>query len=378
MAEENDSSQEKTEDPTARKLDKAREDGQVARSRELTTTILLVTGTLALLASGEFLGQRIMAVFSHSMVLDRQTVFDPILMLTHLGMAIREAAIGLVPLFLALMVAAFVGPIALGGWLVSSKALMPQLNRMSLLAGLKRMFSMKSLVELLKALAKVVVILLLAIMLLRALRPELLGLANEAIEPAIGHAMWLAILSAVVLSVSTALIAAVDVPFQIWDHNRKLKMSMQDIKDEYKDTEGKPEVKSRIRQLQREMSERRMMAAVPEADVVITNPTHYAVALKYDPASMSTPVVVAKGADMIALKIREIAKAHEVEIVSAPALARSIFHTTELDEEVPAGLYVAVAQVLAYIFQLRTYRRGRGRRPDLPAELPIPPDMRYD
>lgn len=378
MAEENDSSQEKTEDPTPRKLEKAREDGQVARSRELTTTIMLVTGTLALLASGEFLAKRIMAVFSHSMVLDRQTIFDPILMLSHLGIALREALIGLAPLFAALMVAAFVGPIALGGWLVSSKALMPQLNRMSLLAGLKRMFSVKSLVELLKALAKVVVILALAIMLLRALRPELLGLSSEALEPAIGHTMWLAILSAIVLSLSTALIAAVDVPFQIWDHTRKLKMSMQDIKDEYKDTEGKPEVKSRIRQLQREMSERRMMAAVPEADVVITNPTHYAVALKYDPATMSTPILVAKGADMIAFKIREIAQAHQVEIVSSPALARSIFHTTELDEEVPAGLYVAVAQVLAYIFQLRSYRRGRGHRPDLPGELPIPPDMRYD
>lgn len=378
MAENNDSSQEKTEEATPRKLEKAREDGQVARSKELTTTILLLTGTLALLASGEFLGRKLMGVFRVSMTLERTAVFDPVLMLTLVGTAMREAMVGLAPLFAALMVAAFVGPISLGGWLVSTKALAPKLNRMDPLAGLKRMFSIKSVVELLKAIGKVGIILLVAIMMLKALKVQLLGLSSEALVPAIGHALWLAGISAVVLSASTIFIAIMDVPFQLWDHAKKLRMSMQDIKDEYKDTEGKPEVKSRVRQLQREMAERRMMSEVPEADVVITNPTHYAVALKYDPATMDTPVLVAKGADQIALKIREIAAAHNVEIVESPALARSIFNTTELDSPVPAGLFVAVAQVLAYVFQLRSHRQGQGAKPKKPGGIQIPPNLRYD
>lgn len=378
MAEDNDSSQEKTEEATPRKLEKAREEGQVARSRELTTTILLLTGTLALLASAEFLGAKLVRVFRDSMVLDREAAFDPALMLAHMGKAMLDAMVGLAPMFLALMVAAFVGPIALGGWLVSTKALMPKLNRMDPLAGLKRMFSMKSLMELLKAIGKVGVILTVAVLLLQTLRDQLLGLATEALVPAIGHALWLAILSAIVLSASTVFIAIIDVPFQIWDHAKKLRMSMQDIKDEYKDTEGKPEVKGRVRQLQREMANRRMMAEVPEADVVITNPTHFAVALKYDPETMDTPILVAKGVDQIALKIREIAVAHKVEIVESPALARSIFHTTELDTPVPAGLYVAVAQVLAYVFQLRSFRQGQGTKPKKPGGIQIPPNLRYD
>ncbi|UTA49499.1 flagellar biosynthesis protein FlhB [Simiduia sp. 21SJ11W-1] len=378
MAEENDSSQEKTEEATPRKLEKAREDGQVARSKELTTTILLITGTLALMASGAFLGRKLMLVFEESMTLERETLFDPVSMLTHMGHAIFEASLGLAPLFLALMVAAFVGPISLGGWLVSTKALAPKLNRMDPIAGLKRMFSIKSVVELLKAVGKVGIILLVAVLMLKALRSQLLGLASEALGPAIIHALWLAAISALVLAASTILIAVVDVPFQIWDHAKKLRMSMQDIKDEYKDTEGKPEVKSRVRQLQREMAERRMMSDVPEADVVITNPTHFSVALKYNPETMETPVMVAKGADNIALKIREIANAHGVEIVEAPALARSIFHTTEIGDTVPAGLYVAVAQVLAYVFQLRSHKQGQGDRPQKPRNVQIPPNLRYD
>lgn len=375
---EDDSSQEKTEEATPRKLDKAREDGQVARSRELTTTILLLVGSVTLLLSGEFFGKKMMHVFGYSMMLDRALIFDPGQMLTHLGVAFFEAMLGVVPLFLALLIAAFVGPIALGGWLFSTKALMPKLDRMSLFAGLKRMFSVKSVVELIKAIGKVCVILLTAIVLLRGLRSELLGLGTQALLPAIGHSLSLIVISAIVLSACTLLIALIDVPFQLWDHAKKLRMSMQDIKDEYKDTEGKPEVKGRVRQLQREMANRRMMAAVPEADVIITNPTHYAVALKYDPQSMATPILVAKGADQIALKIREIGAAHGVEIVSSPPLARSIYHTTEVDTEVPAGLYVAVAQVLAYVFQLRNYRKGQGKKPQTPGTVQIPPDLRYD
>ncbi len=181
------------------------------------------------------------------------------------------------------------------------------------------------------------------------------------------------------MSLGLLLIAAVDVPVQLWESHKKLLMTKQEVRDEYKDQEGRPEVKQRIRQLQREMSQRRMMAAIPEADVVITNPTHYAVALKYDAEKGGAPVLLAKGNDFIALKIREIAVEHEIMLLESPALARSIYYSTELDQEIPAGLYLAVAQVLAYVFQIRQFRAGKGKRPDpLKDNLPIPPDLRRD
>jgi flagellar biosynthetic protein FlhB len=172
-------------------------------------------------------------------------------------------------------------------------------------------------------------------------------------------------------------IAMADVPFQIYDHHKNLKMTKQEVKDEQKDTEGKPEVKGRIRQLQREIAQRRMMSDVPEADVVITNPTHYAVALRYNPEKDAAPVLLAKGNDQTALKIREIAKAHSVEIVSAPSLARSVYHHSEIGQEIPSGLYMAVAQILAYIFQLKQFRRRVTTKPDMP-DFPIPDDLRSD
>jgi flagellar biosynthetic protein FlhB len=282
------------------------------------------------------------------------------------------------PLFGVLLVASIVGPIALGGWLFSGKAMAPKLSRMDPLAGLKRMFSVKALVELGKALGKVLVILGATIILLLMLQQPMFRLSDESTNAAIIHSLQLSGFAAIVLAAITAIIAAVDVPFQIWDHNKKLKMSRQELKDEMKDTEGKPEVKGRIRQLQREIAQRRMMSNVPEADVVITNPTHFAVALKYDPENMGTPILLAKGGDHVALKIREIAKAHKVEIIESPILARAVFYTTEIDQEIPAGLYVAVAQVLAYVFQLRNFRKGKGERPPYPRNIKVPKDMQFD
>ena len=245
------------------------------------------------------------------------------------------------------------------------------------IAGIKRMFSLHSLVELLKGMAKVSLVISVAFLLLSMFQSEIMGLARESLEVGLGHALDISLWIGIALAASTVLIALIDVPFQLWEHNKKLRMSRQDIKDELKDSEGKPEVKGRIRQLQMQMAQNRMMAAVPEADVVITNPTHFAVALKYQPETMAAPVMLAKGADHMALKIREIAKANKIEQIESPALARSIYHTTEIDQEVPAGLYVAVAQVLAYVFQLREYRKGRGDRPDSPRSPDIPIDMRH-
>ncbi|WP_439136107.1 flagellar biosynthesis protein FlhB [Pseudomaricurvus sp.] len=373
-----DSSQEKTEEPTPKRLEKAREDGQVPRSRELTTSAILIIGTIGLFVWAPFMSQRLMDILRYNFTLEREVAFDTELMFSHLGSSFADALMFLLPLFSVLAIAAIIGPLALGGWLWNPKGLAPKGNRMNPAEGLKRMFGVKGLVELVKSLAKVLVILGFAIILLLSMEQDMLELSNQAVIPAIMDAMFMSGWAAIILSAVTILIVLVDVPFQIWDNARKLKMSLQDIKDEMKDSEGKPEVKGRIRQLQREMANNRQLAEVPEADVVITNPTHFAIAVKYDPEKMETPIVIAKGADFFALKIREVAKANDVQIMESPVLARAIYHTTEVEQEIPAGLYMAVAQVLAYVFQLRNYRKGQAERPDFPRNIDVPKDMQFD
>ncbi len=282
------------------------------------------------------------------------------------------------PLLMVLLIAALAGPISLGGWLFSLEAMAPKASRMDPLAGLKRMFSVNALVELFKALAKFLVVLLVALLVLSQDQDDLLAIANESLDSAILHSLQVVGWSALWMSCGLILIAAADVPFQLWSHKQKLMMTKQEVRDEYKDSEGRPEVKQRIRQLQREMAERRMMSSVPQADVVITNPTHFAVALKYDPAKGNAPVMLAKGSDFTALKIREIANEHNVTVLESPGLARAVFYSTELDQEIPAGLYLAVAQVLAYVYQLKQHRAGKGKRPGPLPDLPIPPDLRRD
>jgi flagellar biosynthetic protein FlhB len=339
---------------------------------------VLLLGALGLLYFSDFMGGKFVEMTRANFVLSRAAIFDPNAMIGHFASAMYLGLISLVPFMALMLVASIVGPVALGGWLFSGDAVMPKLSRMDPLAGLKRMFSVKALVELLKASAKVSIILGTTILLLKYYSQPMFRISDEEIGAAIIHSVEISAYALIVLSACTLLIAAVDVPWQLYEYNKKLKMSKQEVKDESKDTDGKPEVKGRIRQLQREMAQRRMMANVPSADVIITNPTHYAVALKYNPESMATPILLAKGGDNIALKIREIAKAHDIEIIESPVLARAIFHTTELDNEIPAGLYLAVAQVLAYVFQLRTYRKGRGQKPKYPTNLNVPRDMYFD
>lgn len=375
---EDDKSQEKTEQPTPRRLEKAKEDGQVPRSKELTTTAVLLCSSLAFLFFGEFLANKIKAALTFNFTLSREAIFDESLMIAYLAQSMADVLMGLMPLFALLLIASIVGPISLGGWLLSAKSLQPKLSRMNPIEGIKRMFSLKSLVELLKSIAKVLLIFTLAIIILNALKIDLLNLSHEDLDAAISHAALIGVWVTLGLSLATILIAFIDIPFQIYDHVKKLKMSMQDVKDEMKDTDGKPEVKSRIRQLQQEMANRRMMASVPEADVVITNPTHYSVAIKYKPNEMNTPIVVAKGVDQVAIKIREIAAAHEIEMVETPVLTRAVYHTTNIDDEIPSDLYVAVAKVLAYVFQLNSFRRGKGTRPGFPYDIKVPEDMIYD
>ncbi len=376
MAEE--TGQEKSEEPTAKRLKDSREKGDIARSKELTTTVVLLTAAMGLMIFGPGVGEGLRRVMSHNFILDRQDLFDPNVMFAHLSAAVIEMMWSLMALYGVIMLAAIVGPIALGGWNFSGKAMAPKFSRINPLSGLKRMFSANALVELIKAIAKFLVVGSLCVVILLQQQPELLSMGQEAIIPAMRHGLEVLGWAFLLMCSTMIFITVVDVPFQLHSHNKKLKMTLQEVKDEMKNTEGKPEVKGRIRQLQHEMSQRRMMSEVPQADVVITNPEHYSVALKYADGGAGAPILVAKGVDQMALKIREIALAHEVPILAAPPLARAIYHNTQLDQEIPEGLYVSVAQVLAYVYQLREYRARRGAKPGAPTDYPIPDDLRHD
>ena len=374
---ESESGQDKTEEPTDKRKRDARQKGEIARSKELNTFALTLGGAGGLLAFGGYLAETLMALMRMNFSLPREALVDEramgVFLMTSGKMAIWAAQ----PVLVLLFVIALITPITLGGVIFSGTLLQPKFSRMNPLAGIKRMFSLNSLTELLKAVAKFFLVLMVALVVLSNDRDALLAIANEPVEQAIIHTVQVVGWSALWMAAGLLLIAAVDVPFQLWQAHNKLKMTKQEVRDEYKNSEGKPEVKQRIRQLQREASQRRMMAAVPEADVIITNPTHYAVALKYDPEKGgAAPLLLAKGTDFIALKIREIGNAHNIQVLESPALARAIYYSTELEHEIPAGLYLAVAQVLAYVFQIRQYRAGKGKRPEpLKSDLPIPPDL---
>lgn len=375
---ENDSGADKSEEPTAKRRQQAREKGQLARSRELGTVAVTLGGIGGLLISGGYLADRMMAVMRGNFELSREALLAPDAMSSALLASGLIALKAVLPLLAALLAASILGPVSLGGWLFSTKAMAPNFGRMNPLSGLKRMFSTHALVELLKALGKFLVVLAVALVVLNAYKEELFSISKQPLDLAILHSVQVVGWSALWMACGLILIAAVDVPFQLWSNKQKLMMTKQEVKDEYKDAEGKPEVKGRIRRMQREMAERRMMQAVPEADVVITNPTHFAVALKYDTEKAGAPILLAKGGDFLALKIREIANEHRVTVLESPALARAVYYSTEVDREIPAGLYLAVAQVLAYVYQLRQYRAGKGRRPDPLRDLPIPEDLRRD
>ena len=376
---ESESGQDKTEDPTEKKKKDAREKGEIARSKELNTLAIMLAGASALLIFGGALAQELMDLMRLNFSLSREVILDQRSMgsfLLHSGLI---ALLAIQPVMITLLLAALIGPISLGGWLFSAGTMAPKFSRMNPGAGLKRMFSTKALTELLKALAKFFIVLFVALMVLSADIDDLLRIAHEPLDMAIIHSLQVVGWSTLWMACGLIIIAAVDVPVQLWESAKKLKMTKQEVRDEHKDQEGRPEVKQRIRQLQRDMSQRRMMAAIPDADVVITNPTHYAVALKYDPDKGGAPMLVAKGSDFLALKMREIAAANNVLLLESPALARSIYYSTELEQEIPGGLYLAVAQVLAYVYQIRQYKAGKGKRPDpLKDDLPIPPDLRRD
>jgi flagellar biosynthetic protein FlhB len=371
MAEET-TSQERSEEATPRKREKARQDGQVPRSRELNSMALVCVAALGLMALAPWGASRFMDLTRNIFELASNPQAHWI---EALKMAFAEAAVILLPFLALTAVAGIASSVAVGGFLISGKAVAFKANRMSPMKGFKRMFSTRSLVELAKSAAKILVICGVAILTLAYLLNDLMQIANLALESAIGTGLSMVLVALLLMGLVLVFIAVIDVPFQIHQHSKQLKMTRQEIKDEMKDTEGKPEVRSRIRQLQYEMSRRRNLDDVPKADVVITNPEHFSVAIKYDAASMGAPLVLAKGADQLAFRIREIAESANVPMLRVPALARAVYYATEPGEEVPPGLYVAVAQVLAYIYQLEQYRRGQvASAPEL-GDVSVPPDF---
>ncbi len=350
--------QDRTEQATPKRREDARKKGDVPRSRELVMTSVMVCGAASLLMLAGPMGQRLTDGMASALSVGRAEIFNPQYPALALSRLVTEALTGILPLGVILILAAFAGAALIGGWSFSLSPLAPKSERLNPIKGIKRIFSANSLNELLKALAKFTVVAVAAVAWLWACRDEVLYLPRMAPGEAVLAALELCGQSLLIVSATLILIAGADVPFQLWSHSRKLRMTKQQVKDEFKDTEGRPEVKSRIRTLQQQVAMRRMMEDVPDADVVITNPTHFAVALKYDDGSMGAPRVVAKGKDLIAARIRELAEENSVPLFSAPPLARALFRSTKIGQEVPAALYTAVAQVLAYVYQVRDARAG--------------------
>lgn len=369
---------EKTEEPTAKKLTDARKKGQIARSKDLGTMFVLVGSAVALMIMGNSLVLALSAMMKRLFSLSRQETMD-VHALSNVVLSGASAVVfPMLAIFAIIILAAFIGNTMLGGMAFSWEAMAPKANRLSPFAGFKRMFGAQAAVELLKSILKFFVVFFVAFTLLSGLFEQILGLSLEAIPTNFGHAVNMLLWMFLALALSIGIIVAIDAPYQVWNHSRQLKMTKQEIKDEYKSTEGNPEIKGRIKQTQYEMSQRRMMGEVPNSDVVITNPTHYSIALKYDPTVGGAPKLVAKGLDEMAMHIRTIAKENGVEIIQSAALARSLYYTAEIDQDIPEELYAAVAQVLAFIFQLNEHRKGKGKRPTpIAKNLPIPEEFKY-
>lgn len=374
---ENEDGSEKTESASSKKLEDARNKGNLPRSKDLSSALLLIVAAATIYGTGTLLVRDLAVLFNFNFLIEREDLFDFSRMVFHLYESVVAMMDSMILLMSVLAVAGIVGSIALGGLNFSWEPLTPKLSKMSPIAGLKRMFSMQSLVELLKSIAKVSLVGVIAVLVLNYFLPETLGLTFQSIQLAIAHGIDIVIWSFVFVTLALALIAAIDVPFQVWSHKEKLKMTKQEVKDEFKQQEGDPLVRGRIRQMQRQAAMNRMMSDVPNADVIITNPTHFSVALKYDQTGGSAPVLLAKGGDFIALKIREVGNHYDVPVIQSPALARAVYHHTEIGDEIPQGLFKVVAQLLAYVYQLRNARTGAPRPEGMP-NLDVPDEFQWD
>ena len=373
-----DSGQERTEEPTDKKISESRKKGQVARSKELGTTFVLIFSAIALLLYGPAIAKGLYNIMGRGLTLNRNETYDTTKMFSVWGEMFSELFFPMAMFVFIITIAGIVGNTLLGGYNFSWEAAAPKASKMSPMKGIKRMLGPQAAIELVKSILKFVLVAGFAILLIQMFFYEILHLSIEQIPSSIIHSLEILAWMFLALSCTMIIISAIDAPYQSYNHHKQLKMTLQEVKDEYKNSEGDPQIKARIRRTQREMSQRRMMQDVPDADVVVTNPTHYSVALKYDTEKAGAPIVLAKGVDELAMQIRKIAKGNEVPIVESPILTRSLYHTTEVGDQIPDQLFTAVAQVLAYVFQLKRYQKGRGRKPtNLSKNLPIPDDVKH-
>lgn len=373
MAEESDL--EKTEPASPRRLEKAREEGNLPQSRELMAFLVLLAGMGCLWAMGGWLAARVTTMLRGGLTLTREMAFDPALLFDRLMQQGSEAMITLAPLFMLTVMGAILAPIMIGGFNFTGKPLQPNFSKMNPIKGIGRIFSMHGVAELVKAVLKSLVVGFVIWWVLRHELDHLFALIAMPIEAGVPEMMHELLVASLMIISGMAIIAAIDVPFQLWQYYKKLRMTKEEVKQEGKEQEGSPEVKGRIRHQQREAARRRMMQDVPKADVVVTNPTHFAVALKYDSSRMAAPQVVAKGMNLIAANIRELAEQHKVPVLEAPPLARALYKHAEIGEQVPATLYTAVAEVMAYVYQLAQYLAGNMAAPEVPERISVPEDM---
>jgi flagellar biosynthesis protein FlhB len=370
------SSDDKTEDPTARKLNQAREDGQVARSSELPAAVIVIGSLMMLLMSGGWLVSRMTQIFAHGFVFDRTTIDKPLLLPAYFGDQLLSSFVTVMPIMVFTVIAAVVASGVTGGYLFALGAVAPKGSKLSLLSGLKRIFGTHALVELGKAILKFTLVATVLWWSLMSNMDSLIQMGRMGLEPALTAAAVMIMKSTLWVALSLAVIALIDVPYQKYAFKKQMRMTKQEVKDEYKQMEGSPEVKAQIRRRQREMANSRMMARIKDADVVITNPEHFAVALEYDPTGDGAPIMVAKGSDHMAKLIREEAKAHGVYLFEAAPLARAIYFTTEVEQQVPEDLYHAVAQVIAYVFSLEA--ASPMNPPQAKPRVKVPPSMQFN
>ena len=365
-----------TEEPTARRLRRAREDGQVARSAELPAAAVMIAAVFTLLMTGGVLVSRLSGMLKSSFTFDRRTLDTPTLLPATFASQMLEAMLLVLPVMAVTAIVAILASGATGGFHFSLKSVAPNFGKLSPLEGVKRMLGTRAAVELLKSLAKFSLVAGVLWALVDKHMNELIRLGNMNLEPALAIAGTLLTKSALWLTLSLVLIALLDAPYQRWSFMKRMRMTKQEVKDEMKDMEGRPEVKQQIRRRQREMANARMMQSVKDADVVITNPEHFAIALSYDPSSDGAPVLLAKGADHMAARIREEARLHGVEIFSSPQLARALYFTTDVNKTIPEALYHAVAPVIAYVFSLAQVRPGVEPMPR--PQPKVPASMRFN
>lgn len=369
-----DSDLEKTEAATGRRIQRAREDGKVVQSKELAIFIQLMAAVAGLMLMGSYIMEKLISIMRHGFTLDRATIFDSTLMMSRFMHDTSDALIAFLPLMLLFVLAAFAGPLLMGGWNFTWKPLTPDLTKFNPIAGMKRMVSLNGLMELMKASVKAALIGGIGAAVIWRYKDELFALAGESLGAGMAHMSDLLFSTAFFMIGSLILLVLADVPFQLWHYAKDLRMTKEEVKQEAKETEGDPQIKARIRSAQRAAARKRMMAAVPKADVIVTNPTHYAVALKYEEGQMAAPQIVAKGMGLLAERIMELGREHAVPVLQAPPLARALYRHAEVGDTVPERLYTAVAEVLAYVYQLRNPEYAV-KRPIKPEHLPVPLDM---